>query len=134
MPRRQRRRSHPQLDTGRLAATLETSYHRATLLLPGSGSRVTVDTDLTWTLPETELDPWPGTGPVPVTDTVVLETKSGSAPCAADRLLWKRGQRPSRISKFGTGLAALTPELPAHRWNRVLRTHLTTARPHERTP
>ena len=35
--------------------------------------------------------------------------------------LWAHGVRPSRISKFATGMAALCPDLPANRWNRTLR-------------
>ncbi len=31
------------------------------------------------------------------------------------------GVRPSRISKFATGMAALNPRLPANRWNQTLR-------------
>lgn len=52
---------------------------------------------------------------------VILETKSGSASGPLDRHLWAHGIRPSRISKFATGMAALCPELPANRWNRTLR-------------
>lgn len=38
-----------------------------------------------------------------------------------DRLLWRQGIRPARISKYCVGLAALDPTLPANRWNRTLR-------------
>ena len=50
----------------------------------------------------------------------VVETKTDGRPCAADRLLWAVGYRPVRISKYGTGLAALDPDLPATPWRRVL--------------
>lgn len=50
----------------------------------------------------------------------VVETKTDGRPCAADRLLWADGYRPVRISKYGTGLAALDPDLPATPWRRVL--------------
>ena len=40
-----------------------------------------------------------------------------------DRLLWSRGVRPTRISKYATGLAALDPALPHNRWSRTLRRH-----------
>ena len=41
-----------------------------------------------------------------------------------DRALWALQHRPCSISKFGTGLAALHPELPAHRWRPVLHRQL----------
>ena len=50
----------------------------------------------------------------------IVETKSVGAPSAADRALWAIGCRPIRISKFGTSLAVLDPELPANRWTRAL--------------
>lgn len=111
------------IDTGgfRFVPTLVTSYRRTTLFLPLSDSRVTVDTGLTWTLPD-------GTG-LRTPDRAVVETKSGRAGSEADRLLWSLGHRPLAVSKYGTGLAALRPELPAHRWLPVLRRHFPTA-PH----
>lgn len=103
----------------RLMPALTTCYLRTTLLLPGSGSRVTVDTGLTWTLPD-------GTG-LRTPERAVVETKAGRAGCGADRLLWSLGHRPCPLSKYGTGLAALRPELPANRWLPVLRRHFTLA-------
>ncbi|MCM0620642.1 polyphosphate polymerase domain-containing protein [Nocardioides bruguierae] len=101
-----------------LAPALVSSYRRTTLLLagdePGTDSRATLDTDLVWALPGAHASR------LPVTDRVVVETKTGSTPSALDRLLWARGHRPVRISKFGTGLAALDPALPRLRWHRVL--------------
>jgi hypothetical protein len=61
-------------------------------------------------------------------DAVILETKSGSRAGPLDRHLWAHGVRPSRISKFATGMAALCPDLPANRWNRTLR-HSLNLRP-----
>ena len=55
----------------------------------------------------------------------VIETKTVAAACGVDRLLWQRGHRPGRISKYATGLAALRPELPAAPWHRTLRRHFT---------
>jgi hypothetical protein len=51
----------------------------------------------------------------------LVETKSTGAPTVADRLLWSAGERPVTISKFGVGMAALNPHLPANKWNRTLR-------------
>ena len=46
-------------------------------------------------------------------------------PSSTDRLLWRHGHRPVRISKYGTGMAALHADLPAHPWRRVLDRHVT---------
>lgn len=97
-----------------LVPVLGTRYSRSTLLL--AGARVTVDTDLVWRTPSGGL--------LPLADRVVVETKSGSAPSPADRLLWRSGHRPARISKYGTGLAALHPDLPRNRWHATLTRHL----------
>ncbi|ROT32771.1 polyphosphate polymerase domain-containing protein [Micromonospora sp. HM5-17] len=96
------------------APTLVTRYRRSTLFLPSTASRVTVDTELTWQ----------GAGPpLCLPELVVVETKTGSTASDVDRLLWARGHRPIRISKYATGLAALRPELPAAPWRRTLRRH-----------
>ncbi|MEO8697895.1 MAG: molecular chaperone, partial [Acidimicrobiales bacterium] len=52
---------------------------------------------------------------------LLVETKSTGAPTVADRVLWAAGERPVPISKFGVGMAALNPGLPANKWNRTLR-------------
>lgn len=98
-----------------LTPTLSTFYRRSTVLLPGAEGRLTIDTDLTWELPRgTELR-LPG--------HAIIETKTGTAPSSADRVLWSYGHRPVQISKYGTGLAALRPDLPSTKWRRLLRTH-----------
>jgi hypothetical protein len=56
---------------------------------------------------------------------VVVETRGGSTPSDLDRLLWRHGHRPERISKYGTGLALLRPDLPDGPWRRVIRRHLS---------
>jgi hypothetical protein len=102
-----------------LVSTLRTGYLRFTLLLPGTDSRVTVDTALRWTAGEHELR---------LPETAIVETKTGSAASRADRQLWRRGHRPVALSKYATGLAALRSDLPAAPWQRVLRRHFTAAR------
>ena len=57
----------------------------------------------------------------------IVETKAGRAGSGADRLLWSLRHRPCPVSKYGTGLAALRPDLPANRWLPVLRRHFPTA-------
>lgn len=105
-----------------LAAGLVTRYRRTTLLLPGArpgapAARATLDTGLTWL-----LDEGTPTGRVAaVPDLVVVETKTGSTPSCLDHLLWRSGHRPQRISKYGTGLAVLRPDLPSTPWRRVVR-------------
>jgi hypothetical protein len=98
--------------------TLVTRYRRITLFLPATDSRVTIDTDLVWD----------GDGrALRLPDLAVIETKTRAATCRVDRLLWRRGQRPGRISKYATGLAALRPDLPATPWQRTLRRHFAPA-------
>ncbi|MGB0099595.1 MAG: polyphosphate polymerase domain-containing protein [Nocardioides sp.] len=103
-----------------LAPVLSTGYRRSTLYLPESRSRATIDVDLGWSthapLAERDLDR-PG--------VAIVETKTGSTPSALDRLLWRLGHRPSSISKFGVGMAALVPGLPDLKWHRVLRRTLS---------
>lgn len=100
------------LDAATLAPALVTRYRRSTLLLP-SGTRATLDLGLVWTASETVA--CKGFG-----DRVVLETKSARAPSELDRLLWRLGHRPQRISKYAVGLAMLHPALPHNRWHRLL--------------
>ncbi|HEY8545662.1 MAG TPA: VTC domain-containing protein [Acidimicrobiales bacterium] len=108
----------------RLRPTLTTTYRRTTLVLPGGGrrgpgtggaARVTIDVALAWAGPDRAA-----TG---IDHLALVETKTTGAPCTVDRALWRQGHRPGGISKYGTGLAALRPDLPANKWNRVLRRH-----------
>lgn len=100
-----------------LLPTLITAYRRSTLLFPGrdgQGDRVTIDTDLGWSTvgtTSTDLDR---------PSLAIIETKAGSTPTVMDRQLWRRGFRPVRVSKYGTGLAALNPDLPHLKWHRLL--------------
>lgn len=101
-----------------LQPTLVTRYRRTTLLAPDGGGRATIDTDLSWALADgTETS---------IPDLVIVETKSGQRTGAIDRMLWAHGIRPTTISKYGTGLAALRPDLPSHKWARVLRRRFPT--------
>ena len=102
----------------RLRPTLTTAYRRATVVLPGVAgavARVTIDVDLTWQRPD-------GRG-ARLDHLALIETKTPGRPCVVDRALWRLGHRPVAVSKYATGLAALRPELPANKWNRVLRDH-----------
>lgn len=103
----------------RLGVTLVTDYFRTTLLV-ADGSRMTIDLGLRCVTPA-------GTS-CGIGDLAVLETKSAGLPSIVDRALWRLGHRPVPISKYGTGLAALTPSLPANKWNRTLQRHFGRVR------
>ncbi len=102
-----------------LAPVIETGYRRTTLLLPDGRTRATVDTELAWQLGDGTTLRTPG--------LVIVETKAAGGPGAVDRLLWRAGHRPDRVSKFATGLAAMRPDLPSNRWHGVLRRCFTDA-------
>lgn len=106
----------PNTPVDRLRPSLITSYERTTLLDP-SGARVTCDIGLVCATPDDARAQTAG-------DAIILETKSRGHAGRTDKMLWRAGIRPARISKYGTGLALLYPDLPANRWNRTLRTHL----------
>lgn len=116
----------------RLSASMDSRYRRMTLMLPGAVpaevSRTTIDIDLEWNAP--------GRGTLRTPDRVIVETKSGRRAGAMDRALWRAGHRPTSISKYGTGMAALQPELPRNKWHRTLQRHFADAErsTDERTP
>ncbi|MFI9642072.1 polyphosphate polymerase domain-containing protein [Micromonospora sp. NPDC051925] len=103
---------------GPLAPVLVTGYRRTTLLLSATASRITIDTDLRWQDGDRRLG---------LPTVAVVETKTSSAASPVDRMLWQRGTRPVRISKYATGLAALRPDLPDVPWRRTLRRHFHDA-------
>lgn len=118
--------TRPDLDhapaVAALRPTLGTHYQRTTLLIepvttePGvvpRPSRATIDTSLAFNAPGQVRLSYP--------DLVVIETKTAGPPSPADRLLWRSGHRPIKVSKFGVGMALVHPDLPATKWNRVLR-------------
>lgn len=101
-----------------LLPVLTTAYERSTLIDPGSQTRLTFDrhlrcTNLVGGAPSNEA----------VLDAIVVETKSTRAPSAADKWLWQHHRRPTKISKFCTGLAATSAELPANKWHAVIARH-----------
>ena len=63
---------------------------------------------------------WSVVLPIARPGMAMIETKSGSRASEVDRVLWTQGHRPARVSKFATGMAALSPDLVANRWGRVL--------------
>ena len=101
-----------------LNPTLISRYRRSTIYLPATDSRTTIDTGLVWLAASSDRSK-------AVEGLAVVETKTGSTPSSTDRLLWRHGHRPVRISKYGTGMAALHPDLPSTPWRRVLDRHVT---------
>lgn len=97
-----------------LAPSLVTTYRRTTFVLPGTPVRVTVDTDIEFQTPHGRS--------VSIGGWTIVETKTGPTPVTVDRLLWRQGHRPTKISKYGTGLALLNPDTPANKWHRTIRT------------
>lgn len=102
-----------------LRPTLATRYQRTTLLAPDCGGRATIDTHLAWELADGTVMHLP--------DLVIVETKSGQRTGVIDRMLWAHRIRPTTISKYGTGLAALRPDLPSNKWAHVLRRRFPSA-------
>lgn len=98
-----------------LRPSLVSRYRRSTLLLP-DGSRATVDTQLSWS----DCSGGAEGASTQLPGHAILESKSAGPPNALDRALWRTGHRPTGISKFGTGTAALHPELPGNKWARTL--------------
>ncbi|TDP93205.1 VTC domain-containing protein [Leucobacter luti] len=109
-----------------LRPTLVSQYQRTTLLMP-EGSRATIDTRLRWS-DGTDHGGAVACG-IGLPDHVILESKSAGRASELDRALWRAGYRPSGISKFGTGTAALHPELPSNKWARTLAGPFATATP-----
>ncbi|MER5854700.1 polyphosphate polymerase domain-containing protein [Streptomyces sp900105245] len=103
---------------GELTAAAEVRYVRAALADLGHGSRVTLDGALTCHRDDrtAALDP----------EHVLVETKGGTRPAPADRLLLGMGARPLSLSKYVVGQSLLTPGLPDNDVRRLARTHFTT--------
>jgi hypothetical protein len=96
-----------------LRPTLRTTFTRRTLALPDSSGRVTIDTDIECSLPHGDR--------LVIPNLAIIETKSAGIATVIDKQLWSHHYRPTNISKFGTGLAALRPQLPSNKWHRTLR-------------
>ncbi|WP_100444360.1 polyphosphate polymerase domain-containing protein [Glycomyces xiaoerkulensis] len=99
-----------------LEPVLVTRYLRATVLHVPSGARLTCDTEL-------GFEDFAGRVGAISPEVAVVEVKSPGRSVPVDRRLWEAGYRPCSISKYGTGMAFLRPELPANKWNRTLRRH-----------
>ncbi|MFH7337685.1 polyphosphate polymerase domain-containing protein [Streptomyces sp. KHY 26] len=102
-----------------LSAAAEVRYVRVALADLDRGSRVTLDGTLSCHRDDrtARLDH----------GHVLIETKGGTRPAPADRLLLGMGVRPVSLSKYVVGLSLLTPGLPDNDVRRLARAHFTTA-------
>ena len=103
-----------------LGPALRTGYGRSTLVV--GTSRVTIDVGLECSVPGRPAE---GVG---VGELIVIETKGDRAVGDFDRALWSLHVRPSAISKYGLGMAALHPHLPSNAWHRTLGRHVEPSR------
>lgn len=112
--------------------SLRTTYTRTTFLLPDAGARLTLDTDLAFRPLHIDAASRERRAHLPVRGTVelgpvaIVETKALAA-TKADRALWRRGYRPTRISKYATGVILTSDHLRAGRWHRTLTHHIPDA-------
>jgi hypothetical protein len=104
---------------GELAPAAEVRYLRAALADLHHGTRVTLDAALTFRHGDRTAALGPG--------RVLVETKGGTRPAPADRLLLRLGCRPVSLSKYVLGRSLLTPGLPDNDVRRLVRDHFTTA-------
>lgn len=95
-----------------LQPSLTTRYTRATLADPSDAARMTCDIDLVCADDSTSRH-----GP----DAVLVESKSAGGRAVADQVLKSMGIRPVSLSKYCIGTALIHPDLPANKWNRILR-------------
>lgn len=98
-----------------LVPVLTTIYDRVTLVDVLSAVRLTIDTGLCcadWRDREVRMK-----------DRAIVEVKSVDGESWLDRWMWRHGIYPTRISKYGTGLAALHPQVPADKWDETVRDH-----------
>lgn len=95
-----------------LEPAAEARYERATLADPATGTRLTVDLGVRVTRGRCTVAVDPG--------HVVLETKGGRAPAAADRLLQHLGARPLSFSKYAAAVSVIDPRLAGNDVHRLL--------------
>lgn len=102
-----------------LIAVMRNRYRRATFVAPAYAERVTCDVQLRFSNSTVSV-----AGP----DAVVVETKSLNGRGVADLALRHLGIRDVQMSKYCVGMALLHPELPANKWERLLRRSFGPAR------
>jgi hypothetical protein len=102
-----------------LAPAVEVAYQRATLADPDTGSRVTIDVGVRATRGNQAVEIDPG--------HLIVETKGGFAPGAADRLLQRLGARPVSFSKYAASASVMDRRIPDNDVRQLLgrQLHLT---------
>ena len=98
-----------------LTHSLRTTYDRVALVDVELRHRLTVDLAVRCVVPS---------GAGCAVAGVVVESKTHGQGGVADRLLWRMGHRPVRLSKYCTGLAALNVDLPRNKWHRTIQRHI----------
>jgi hypothetical protein len=92
------------VDAAGLQPTAEVSYRRVTLADTAAGTRITLDHDVRAVLDDHHVWLDPG--------FVVIETKGGPRPSAADRVLGDLGARPRSFSKYVSAASLLRADIP----------------------
>jgi VTC domain len=96
-----------------VAPSLRNRYSRLTLASTSSAERTTVDFDLDVLRDDDVVGSMRR-------DVVLVETKSAHGSGAIDRILWRLGARPVRVSKYCIGIALLHPALAVNRYSRAM--------------
>jgi hypothetical protein len=105
-----------------LLAALLVQHQRSTLMSTSGDARITIDTDLGFSLPDQEIgsarlrEGW-----------ALVETKSAQGRSLADAALRGVGARPASISKYALGTCLTRPHVPDQPWTSLLRRHFTPA-------
>lgn len=94
---------HPEVDARLLAPRAEITYSRACLVDVVAGTRVTLDGALTSI--QREGHAWVDEA------YVIVETKGGNVPSAADRLLVGLGAQPRSFSKYAATTSLVHPDI-----------------------
>ena len=105
-------RTYGQAVPAGLRPTLINLYRRTTFASPIEGSRLTCDVSLSC---HTERASMSDAG-----THVLVESKSSNGAGEADRMLRRLGSRPTSVSKYCIGIAALCPELQSNPWRSTL--------------
>ena len=99
--------------SSRLRPTLATTYRRTTFVSRSGDVRLTCDVGLTCLDVRHEVRDL-GTH-------VLVESKSAGQGGGPEEILRRLGVRPTSVSKYCVGVAALHPQLPSNPWHRTLR-------------
>ena len=99
-----------------LTPTLRTSYERISVVDAETRVRLTADLNVRCQTVD---------GKEASVNGVVIETKSPDGPGPLDRMLWRQGHRPVRLSKYATGMAATHSGLPGNKWHRTINQHFS---------